>query len=151
VRGLGTQMARSWGPALLRRVSAGASEAQIERRFSPAPVQSVLFGTMARGFVPEAADGFRGAVRYELARPATGATAIVWTIEVEALRASAHRGATAEAELIVRFRLADFIAIAAGAIDPAQPLLTDRASVAGDLGLAARLPEMFGAPSPQGR
>ena len=132
VSDLGALLARNGGPALLRRLTAGASEAQIERRFSPA-------------------DGFRGRVRYELARPATGATALVWTIEVEARHASAHRGATAPAELIVRFTLADFIAIAAGVIDPAEPLLSDRASFVGDLGLAARLPEMFGAPAPATR
>ena len=148
---LGALFARNWGPALLQRLTAGASEVQIERRFSPSAVQSLLFATMARGFVPAAAGGFQGRVRYELARPATGATTLVWTIEVAALHASAHRGATAPAELIVRFRLADFIAVAAGVIDPAEPLLSDRASFVGDFGLAARLPEMFGAPSPAAR
>ena len=50
--------------------------------------------------------------------------------------------------LIVRFTLADFVRIAAGTIDPAVPLLENRASFEGDFALAARLPEMFGAPSP---
>jgi len=50
--------------------------------------------------------------------------------------------------LIVRFRLADFVRIAAGKMDPAAPLLENRASFEGDFALAARLPEMFGAPSP---
>lgn len=131
VRSLGARLARGWGPALLQRLTTGASEAQIERRFSPSAVQSVLFGTMARAFVPAAADGFQGRVRYELARPATGATALVWTIEVEAGHASAHRGATAPAELIVRFRLADFIAIAAGAIDQLGRAAAERPRVVG--------------------
>ena len=40
------------------------------------------------------------------------------------------------------------VRVAAGTIDPAVPLLRDRASFEGDFSLAAKLPEMFGAPSP---
>ena len=71
-----------------------------------------------------------------------------WTIEVHNGRASAHQGADNGAQLKIRFTLADFVRIAAGAIDPAEPLLADRASFEGDFALAAKLPEMFGAPSP---
>jgi putative sterol carrier protein len=42
----------------------------------------------------------------------------------------------------------DFIRVATGAIDPAEPVLKGRAFVEGDLGVAARLPEMFKAARP---
>jgi putative sterol carrier protein len=41
-------------------------------------------------------------------------------------------------------QLADFIRVGTGAIDATEPLLTGRATFAGDLQLASRLPEMFG-------
>ena len=41
--------------------------------------------------------------------------------------------------------LADFMRVATGAGDPVVLVLSGRASVRGDFGLAARLPEMFGA------
>ena len=50
------------------------------------------------------------------------------------------------AALRLRFNLADFVRIAAGTLDPAVPLLADRASFEGDFALAARVPEMFGSP-----
>jgi hypothetical protein len=103
---------------------------------------------MARSFDPDAAGGFQGRIVYELGRPATGGDAISWTVEVLNGRAVARPGASSDAKLTLRFQLADFVRIAAGTIDAAVPLLQDRASFEGDLGLATRLPEMFGAPSP---
>jgi hypothetical protein len=140
--------ARARAAALLARLVHGASEAEIERRFGSAPAQWVLFGAMARAFEPDAAVGFQGNLVYELSRPATGEPPTVWTLAVTDGHATARPGAAGEAALTVRFTLADFVRIAAGAIDPAQPLLEDRASFEGDFALAARLPEMFGAPSP---
>src|SRR5205085_1788913 len=58
------------------------------------------------------------------------------------------RGAARHPALRIRFPLSDFVRVAAGTIDPAVPLLRDRASFEGDFSLAAKLPEMFGAPSP---
>jgi hypothetical protein len=107
-----------------------------------------MFSGMARSFEPDAAGGFQGRIVYELGRPATGADAIHWTVEVLDGLAVARPGAAGDAKLTVRFGLADFVRIAAGTIDPATPLLQDRASFDGDFALAARLPEMFGAPSP---
>ena len=85
---------------------------------------------------------------YELARPATGAEPTRWTIEVTDGHASARSGSVSDPALTVHFHLADFVRIAAGTLDPAVPLLEDRASFEGDFTLAVRLPEMFGAPSP---
>jgi hypothetical protein len=85
---------------------------------------------------------------YELLRPATGQPAVTWTIAVSDGHARARPGGAAEPKLTLRYQLADFMRIAAGLIDPAVPLLEDRASFEGDFALAAKLPEMFGGPSP---
>jgi hypothetical protein len=146
VTGFGARVARVGTRGVLRALISGASEEQIERRFGSATVQGLLSSGMARAFRPDAAGGFEGALVYELSRPASRAAPIRWTIEVSGARATAHRGSTVGAALAIRLTLADFVRIAAGTIDPAEPLLADRASFDGDFGLAARLPEMFGAP-----
>jgi alkanesulfonate monooxygenase SsuD/methylene tetrahydromethanopterin reductase-like flavin-dependent oxidoreductase (luciferase family) len=132
---------------LLGRLVDGAGDSEVERRFGSAIVQRAIFTGMARSFDPEAAAGFKGRVVYELARPATGAHLTRWTIEVMDGRATARPGGAADAALTLRFDLADFVRVAAGTLDAATPLLEDRASFEGDFALAARLPEMFGAPS----
>jgi putative sterol carrier protein len=85
---------------------------------------------------------------YELARQATGADPAVWTVEIVEGQANARPDRAPDAALTVRFQLSDFMRIAAGTLDPAQPLLQGRASFEGDFSLAVKLPEMFGAPSP---
>jgi hypothetical protein len=130
---------------LLAKFVDGASDAQLERRFGSPLALRVIFAAMARSFVPAAAGGFQGALSYELGL-AHGPPAR-WTIEVLSGRAVARPGGVADAALTLHFSLADFIRIAAGALDPAVPLLQRRASFEGDFALAAQLPEMFGAPS----
>ena len=103
---------------------------------------------MARSFEPESAGGFQGELVYELARPATGQQAVRWMLAVSDGHAAARPGGATEPKLTLRFQLADFLRVAAGLIDPAVPLLENRASFEGDFALAAKLPEMFGGPSP---
>ncbi len=140
--------AREQGTRLLARLVDGADDATLERRFGSSAAQRAIFATMTRAFVPDAAGEFQGAIVYELARTATGAAPAVWTIEIAEGRASARPDAAADPALVVRFQLADFMRIAAGTLDPAQPLMQNRASFEGDFNLAVRLPEMFGAASP---
>jgi hypothetical protein len=129
----------------LARAVARADDAKLERRFGSRSAQRLMFGAMALAFEPAAAEGFEGSLGYELTRPATGGAPSHWVVEVSARRARARPGAAADAALQLRLTVSDFVRIAAGAIDPATPLLQNRASFKGDLGLAARLPEMFGA------
>jgi alkanesulfonate monooxygenase SsuD/methylene tetrahydromethanopterin reductase-like flavin-dependent oxidoreductase (luciferase family) len=140
--------ARERAIKLLARAVDGADDAVLERRFGSRIVQRVMFLAMAAAFDPDAAAGFEGRLVYELDRPATGAPPSRWTIEVLDGRAVARPGAASHPALTIRFPLSDFVRVAAGAIDPAVPLLRDRASFEGDFSLAAKLPEMFGAPSP---
>jgi SCP-2 sterol transfer family len=131
--------------ALLARMVDGADDVGLERRFGRPRVQRILFRALAASFEPLAAEGFEGRLSYELTRPATGSSPYKWTVEVSGRRAHATPGGADDAALKIRMTVSDFVRIAAGTIDPAIPLLQDRASFKGDLALAARLPEMFGA------
>jgi alkanesulfonate monooxygenase SsuD/methylene tetrahydromethanopterin reductase-like flavin-dependent oxidoreductase (luciferase family) len=142
------QSARDRGTWLLAWIVGDVTDAQVERRFSSSVAQRAIFTGMTRAFDANAAGGFHGAIVYELSRPATGAPTVSWTVEVMDGHANARPGGAADRKLTLRFTLSDFVRIAAGTIDPAVPLLQDRASFEGDFALAARLPEMFGAPSP---
>jgi putative sterol carrier protein len=130
---------------LLARIVASWSDAQLERRFGSSIGQRALFEGMARSFVPEAAAGFAGELGYELSRPATAASPVRWTLEIAGRHATARPGAAARPRLSVSMALADFMRVATGTADPVVLVLSGRASVRGDFGLAARLPEMFGA------
>lgn len=130
---------------LLARFVARSSDAKLERRFGSRIAQRAIFSGMARSFVPAASNGFSGELQYELTRPATGAPPLRWTIEVSGPRARARAGAAARPTLTVSMALADFMRVATAAADPVVLVLSGRASVRGDFGLAARLPEMFGA------
>jgi alkanesulfonate monooxygenase SsuD/methylene tetrahydromethanopterin reductase-like flavin-dependent oxidoreductase (luciferase family) len=145
--GQGRAGVRAATSKLLTRLIAGASDAQLERRFGTLLAQRALFAGMARSFDPAAAGGFQGSLVYELTRPATSGDPVVWTLEVADGRATARSGRAVDPKLTLRLQLADFMRLVAGTIDPAVPLLEDRAEIQGDLGLAARLPEMFGASS----
>ncbi len=142
------RLAREAVMRLLARLVESASDAVVERRFGRGIIQRAMFAGMARSFEPRAAAGFQGSLVYELARPATGAAPSHWTIEVLDGQALARPGDTAQAALRLRFDVADFVRIAAGTMDPAVPLLADRASFEGSFALAARLGEMFGGRSP---
>jgi SCP-2 sterol transfer family len=130
---------------LLAGVVASWSDATLERRFGSRIGQRALFGGMARSFVPAAADGFAGELEYELTRPATGAPSLRWTLVIVSERAEARPGPASNPRLRISMGVADFMRVATAAADPVVLVLSGRASVRGDFGLAARLPEMFGA------
>jgi hypothetical protein len=91
--------------------------------------------------------GFEGEIQYELTSHGNGNEPDRWTIEVRDGKAAAKRGPAGEPAVTLRIPSADLLRLAAGA-NPGAVLLAGRASVHGDLNVAMRLPEMFGAPSP---
>lgn len=129
---------------LLTRVVGSSSDEQLERRFGSRIGQRAIFSGMARSFVPGAAPGFAGELEYELARSASGRPPVHWTLKVAGGRATARPGVAERPKLTVRMELADFLRVAAGSADAVVLVLQGRASIRGDFGLAARLPEMFG-------
>jgi putative sterol carrier protein len=132
-------------PRRLVQLTTVAQDAWLERFFDLPLVERGLFTALASRFDAGAADGFEGRITYELERPATGAPSSRWTVQIISGRAVLRPDDTAESAVRLRMSVGDFIRVATGAIDPAEPLLKGRAQAEGDLGILARLPEMFGA------
>jgi hypothetical protein len=130
-------------PRLLVQLTSVAQDAWLERFLALPLVERGLFSALASRFDPTAAEGFEGRVTYELERPATGGPSSRWTIQIINGRVVLRLDDTAESAVRLRMPVADFIRVAAGAVDPAEPILKGRAHAEGDLGVLARLPEMF--------
>jgi alkyl sulfatase BDS1-like metallo-beta-lactamase superfamily hydrolase len=100
---------------------------------------------MTRQFQPAQAAGFEGEIVYDLGL--TDGSRRSWVIEVHDGRARARQGVSADAALTIRVPLADFIRVltTAGSFYPL--ILDGRMTMDGDLGLANKMAEMFGARS----
>ena len=103
------QATRETAMKVLGRLVDGAGDAQVEERRSRLRIeaQRAIFAGMARSFEPEAAGGFQGSLVYELARPATDAEAMMWTIEVADGHATARPGDSDDAALSSTIRFND--------------------------------------------
>jgi putative sterol carrier protein len=138
--------AGSWlAPRVLGEVVRHVGDRDLEKRFGGAVVERAVFAAMTRFYNPDRDAGFRGVIAFELTRPVSGVASSWWTVSVSE-DAVARPGRMADAALRARLPMADFLRIAGGVIDPVEPVLAGRAVVSGDLGVAARLAEMFGAP-----
>ncbi|MBV8959213.1 MAG: SCP2 sterol-binding domain-containing protein, partial [Actinobacteria bacterium] len=63
-------------------------------------------------------------------------------------KATARPGGSAVAQVVIHAGIADFLRVAAGEMHPVKALLDNAVDVEGDIMLAARLPDMFGAVEP---
>jgi putative sterol carrier protein len=138
---------RRRGERALHWLVDGKPDEQVERLIGSSLAQRALFTAMAQSYRPKMAFGFEGEIEYELTSGANGNAPAHWTIAVADGKASVRRGPAAEAAVTLRLSSADLLRLAAGA-NPGAMLLTGRTRVEGDLAVAMRLPEMFGAPSP---
>ena len=136
---------RGRGQGGLRRVVGRMSDARLEQIFGTSQAQRAVFGMMTRQFDAGRAAGFEGAIVYDLAL-ADGSRR-PWAIEVHDGQARVHQGRSADAALTISVPLTDFIRVltTAGSFYPL--ILDGRMTMEGDLTLANRLAEMFGARS----
>jgi hypothetical protein len=105
--------------------------------------QRAFFMLMAGRYDAAKSAGFDGTIVFDLGL--SDGTRNSWAIEVRDGRARA--GGAADAALIVRAPLADFIRVSLGG-GSFYPLMADgRTMIEGDLALAGRMAEMFGARS----
>jgi hypothetical protein len=141
---------RRLGQEALVRFVHGASDRQLEKRFGNQIAQRAIFGGMARSFEPKFAFGFEGDIGYELRHTTDGdgREPDRWTIRVSDGKATALHEHSPDPKVVVKMPVADFARVVAGEIDAAVPALEGRLDVDGDLSVAVRLGEMFGAPSP---
>jgi alkyl sulfatase BDS1-like metallo-beta-lactamase superfamily hydrolase len=136
---------RGSGQAGLRRLLGRMSGERLEQIFGGSQAQRALFAMMTREFDPARAAGFDGAIAYDLGL--ANGTRRCWMIEVRDGHVRVHQnGDAADALLTIRVPLGDFARVltTAGSFDAL--ILDGRMTMDGDLALADRLPEMFGAP-----
>jgi alkanesulfonate monooxygenase SsuD/methylene tetrahydromethanopterin reductase-like flavin-dependent oxidoreductase (luciferase family) len=137
---------RRQGQGALARLVRGASDEQLERRFGSELAQRAIFSGMARQFEPKFAFGFEGDIAYELAHHGNGKAPSYWTVQVRDAAAAAVPRASDAARITFRLSIPDFVRLIAEEVEPQELLFSGRFSVEGDLGLATRVPEMFGGP-----
>ena len=134
------------GHRTLARLVRGASDDQLERRFGSGAAQRVIFSGMARQFEPKFANGFEGDIAYELTHHGNGRAPSRWTVRVQDDAAVMLPGLNGPPAILFRLSLPDFMRLATEEMDPQELLFSGRFDVEGDLSLATRVPEMFGAP-----
>jgi alkanesulfonate monooxygenase SsuD/methylene tetrahydromethanopterin reductase-like flavin-dependent oxidoreductase (luciferase family) len=120
-----------------------ASDGRLERLFGGRQAQRALFAMMASRFDPAHAGGFEGAICYDLGL--ADGTRRSWAIEVHGGKARSREGGGRTAALTIRVPLVDFIKMIADD-QRVMPLIRDGVmTLDGDLALAGRMAEMFGA------
>jgi alkanesulfonate monooxygenase SsuD/methylene tetrahydromethanopterin reductase-like flavin-dependent oxidoreductase (luciferase family) len=144
-RGLRNRL-RQLGVDVMSRVVRGASDEQLERRFGSDLAQRAIFSGMARQFEPKFAYGFEGDIAYELAHHGNGKPLSRWTVRVRDGSAAAIPGIEGSPAITFKLSVPDFARLLAEEVEPQELLFTGRFDVEGDLALATRVPEMFGAP-----
>jgi alkanesulfonate monooxygenase SsuD/methylene tetrahydromethanopterin reductase-like flavin-dependent oxidoreductase (luciferase family) len=137
---------RKVGVELLARLVRGASDEQLERRFGSDLAQRAIFTGMARQFEPKFAYGFEGDIAYELAHHGNGKAPSLWTVRVRDGAASVIAGVEGSPAITFKLSVPDFARLVTEQVEPQELLFSGRFDVEGDLTLATRVPEMFGAP-----
>jgi alkanesulfonate monooxygenase SsuD/methylene tetrahydromethanopterin reductase-like flavin-dependent oxidoreductase (luciferase family)/putative sterol carrier protein len=120
----------------------GRSDEQLDRFMGAGPGLRLVFKGMESAFVPEAARGFGGEIFYDL-RSSRGPQP--WTLKIDGSRAVAEPRPATSPAVTLRAEVPVFVRIAAGDLDPMRAMLDQRLEVEGDLALASRLGDMFGA------
>ena len=139
------RVARDRGEQAFRSFVRRASDTRLERTAGSGRGLKVVFGAMAQAYEPEHANGFAGALQYDLRRG--DGRVVHWTVEVGPQQATARPGRATAPALTVKLTVADFLRMAARDLDAGKALLTGRLDLEGDFSLAQRLGEMFGQPA----
>lgn len=122
----------------------------LEHRFADPRRQRRLLKALARGFQPSRAGGFSGTIAYELEpfviTPPPEAP-WRWAIQVDSRAAQARliEPAPLDAAVTIHIGLADWVRVIAGVEDALTVMVAGHCSVEGDVVLAMRLEDMFGA------
>jgi len=144
---LGSSGPLSGRAAARGRVALGAfarrsDDRRLERTIGGRAGLRIVFGALARRFDPAGAEGFTGALQFELL--GMDGRRRSWMVEVGATAARSRPGTAPDAALVVKLGLADFARLVAGDLDPGKALLMGRLDVEGDVNVALRLGPMFG-------
>ena len=139
------------GRAAVASWTGSRNDDDLVRRFSTPRAQRTVFAAMARSFQPAMAFGFEGDITVDL-RPVDDdgdpAAGDWWTIEVRDRKATSRPGPSVDAAVVIHTNLVDFLRLAAGEMHPVRALLDNAVEVDGDIMIAARMLDMFGAVEP---
>jgi alkanesulfonate monooxygenase SsuD/methylene tetrahydromethanopterin reductase-like flavin-dependent oxidoreductase (luciferase family) len=121
----------------------GRSDGQLDRIVGTPVVLRTIFRAMAQSFDASRAQGFdAGSIQYEL----VGRTLTHrWYVQVAGPRAFARRGFAHDPAVTLRMSVATFGGIVSGDVDAMQAFFEGLITAEGDLAVAARVGEMFGA------
>jgi alkanesulfonate monooxygenase SsuD/methylene tetrahydromethanopterin reductase-like flavin-dependent oxidoreductase (luciferase family)/putative sterol carrier protein len=120
---------------------AGKSDEELLAAFGSDDAVAMIFAGMQAAFVPARAQDFTGAIQYELEANGSVHT---WAMSIANGAATATPGAADKPKLVVRAPLPVFLRIAVGEMNGGLALMEGKIKLKGDLGVAARLAEMFG-------
>ncbi len=144
-RGSAASAVRRRAQAGTRRAVSQASDQRLDRLFGGVTAQRTVFTLMASRLEAERAAGFSGSIGYDIGL--ADGTRRAWTIDVRNGKARARLGKPASPALTVSIGVPDFIRLITQA-QPVYQLIADgKVALDGDLGLAARLGDMFGGDS----
>jgi alkanesulfonate monooxygenase SsuD/methylene tetrahydromethanopterin reductase-like flavin-dependent oxidoreductase (luciferase family) len=152
LRGLAGQARQAAGESVRGKVQTGvrqlvghASDHRLEQLFGSRAAQRGVFTRMTSRFDPARAGGFDGVIRYDLGL--SDGTRRSWDIQVRDGQAEVREGGTGTAALTIGVPLIEFIRVITEG-GSFLPLISDGTmTLEGDLGLAGRMAEMFGARS----
>jgi alkanesulfonate monooxygenase SsuD/methylene tetrahydromethanopterin reductase-like flavin-dependent oxidoreductase (luciferase family) len=139
------RVAKSRGEQAIQAFVRRSSDERLERTAGSEPGLKLIFSALAGAYEPKRANGFEGALQYDLRRG--DGRVVHWTVEVDGERATTRPGAAAAPALTLKLTVADFLRMAVRDLDAGKALLTGRLDLEGDFSLAQRLGEMFGQPA----
>jgi alkanesulfonate monooxygenase SsuD/methylene tetrahydromethanopterin reductase-like flavin-dependent oxidoreductase (luciferase family)/putative sterol carrier protein len=134
------------GQAAFASFVRGRSDDQLDRVIGSDAGMRMIFKGMERAFMPEKADGFEGAIQYELESARNGPQR--WVVRIDEGRAVAEPGTADDAAVTFRAPVPVFARVIAGVTNPAAAMIDGEFRVHGDFEVAGRLGEMFGQESP---
>lgn len=143
-------LASRGGRHALAAMVGGLDDVDLEHRFADPRRQRRLLKALARGFQPSRAGGFSGTIAYELEPFAITPPPEApwrWAIQVDSRAAQARliEPAPLDAAVTIHIGLADWVRVIAGVEDALTVIVAGHCSVEGDVVLAMRLEDMFGA------
>jgi alkanesulfonate monooxygenase SsuD/methylene tetrahydromethanopterin reductase-like flavin-dependent oxidoreductase (luciferase family) len=139
------ELANRAGEAAFAALVRGRTDQQLHRLFDRGPGLPVMFKGMERAFEPERAHGYEGEVQYEL-RARDGIRR--FALRIADGHAHAWEGTAPGPAVTLRMGVPAFVRIAAREAYPPRLLMDGELEIEGDFEVAARLGEMFGAPTP---
>ncbi|HXJ65019.1 MAG TPA: LLM class flavin-dependent oxidoreductase, partial [Actinomycetota bacterium] len=124
---------------------ASRTDRQLERILLSGPGLTQIMRGTERSYRPEQRLGFTGFIQYELSPEEPGRDGRAFAVRVTADGASAREARVANPALTLRMTAVTFGRILTGQLEPGHAFMQGRIAMEGDVALALRLGDLFGA------